>query len=194
MSKKTLFALKIFAALIFIIASFFLMGPDLRFGPDFRLDGKVIDPKSAKFDPQQFLFEDYNSYKDLWVVLRRMFPQGTERKYVESILLKQKNFVSAKEKFIDPAKRTKDTPNEVTYTFSDYAYQNAGSFCHGKNEDKREKIIVNYDSQDKVQFFYQWNSCMLFFSEVDEEGATKNIEPQQELTPFQKLLNEKPTK
>lgn len=45
------------------------------------------NPSSPFFKPEQFRFENYFSHKDMMKVMRELFPEKTEKDYVEKILV-----------------------------------------------------------------------------------------------------------
>lgn len=72
-------------ALFLLYISFWGLLPDFRFGPDIRFSSKIIDPDEAGFNPDDFLFDDYNNYEDVVYVLSKMFPEGTD----ETVILQK---------------------------------------------------------------------------------------------------------
>jgi hypothetical protein len=50
---------------------------------------KVTDPNDPRFDPMKFSMRDYNTEPSLQNALVRIFPKGTSKDYVDSILVKR---------------------------------------------------------------------------------------------------------
>lgn len=76
---------KLIIAMLIIFASVHVWGK--------VMDGiKVIDPGDPRFNPEKFRFEDYAQSGELYELLSAalliMFPPGTEKEYIEHILVK----------------------------------------------------------------------------------------------------------
>lgn len=54
---------------------------------------KITDPDDPNFDPMSFQFSDYLNHTELIPILRTMFPVGTDRSYVEKILIEKNGAV-----------------------------------------------------------------------------------------------------
>lgn len=156
-----------------ILAAFLVFGPDLRFGPDFRLSSKVINPDKEGFDPSNFRFYDYNYAGDIFYTLKSMFPIGTARSYVEGILSKQRNVIDYKEIEV---KKTDNLELLYIHRFKKFhILRNTTSFCKGKPRDYFE-FVATYDNTDKLINFRLTGFCdpMLSYGKFKENNIHKD--------------------
>ena len=63
---------------------------------------KVTDPNDPNFDPMEFRFEDYKNGIDLKKAIFIIFPKGTNREEIESILLYSAGYWSSEKRPFDP--------------------------------------------------------------------------------------------
>jgi hypothetical protein len=49
---------------------------------------KVTDPSDPKFNPDKFRFEDYPGIPQMTEALKKLFPVGTPKEFVERVLVK----------------------------------------------------------------------------------------------------------
>jgi len=54
---------------------------------DAPMPWKVTDPSDPKFDPMKFEYTDYHSNSEFRTALKIMFPLGTEKSYIDKILV-----------------------------------------------------------------------------------------------------------
>lgn len=141
--------------IVVTILTFLAFGPDLRFGPDFRLSTKVINPDHPKFDPTAFRFDDYNSFRDAVYTLQKMFPVGTSRTYVDSILAHQDNLIFARK----APSRLRN--NKYAYEYKKVGYRPSQLICHGSSD--RFTINVSFDTDNNLVGFMLGESCGKWF-------------------------------
>ena len=82
----------VFLALIAVIATFFFV--DFRFGPDFRINSKVIDPRLSSFNPENFSLDDYATPEEVLLALSHILPTGTSFDNVREFMSAQKELYS----------------------------------------------------------------------------------------------------
>src|SRR6266567_5360508 len=87
LSRRVVIVRTVFWTLAFILA-YKIIDPDLRFGPDFSLSSKIINPDEPGFNAEAFSFEDYDRYGDIFYTMDKMFPPGTPKSHVDHILTK----------------------------------------------------------------------------------------------------------
>ena len=102
---------------------------------------KVTDPGNPQFDATQFRFEDYSSKSEISPVIHHMFPVGTDRSYVEKILVDigQASSFSLPEKIFGK--------NQVRYTYR-YRKMMPCSFIlkadYDSNQRLKDEIWINF--------------------------------------------------
>lgn len=102
---------------------------------------KVTDPRDPKFDATQFRFEDYSSKSEISPIIHHMFPVGTDRSYVEKILVD----IGQASSFPLPEKIFGE--NQVRYTYR-YRKMMPCSFIlkadYDSNQRLKDEIWINF--------------------------------------------------
>jgi len=117
---------------------------------------KVIDPTDPRFDPLAFRFSDYDSGFQSGQVYACLFPKGTDKSYVDRILvdignaITQKNMVKNKDYY---------HPNEYKYTYSTPRSKFGHAMYTLVAEEK--SIFIRFDALNKVEdaVFLKHSQC-----------------------------------
>ena len=91
---------------------------------------KVTDPNDPNFDPNKFSFSDYKSY-EMYNTFRVLFPVGTEKSYVDRVLVKAGKAYS---------RRTDTFPYVVSYSAPP---------CGLINDGGQNTYMAVYDKNDR---------------------------------------------
>ncbi len=172
-------------ALILIIGSIGKVFVDLYWYIDIRpiFFGKIVaDPNDPKFDPMQFRFEYYNvstgDRQHLVEAFFKMFPPGTDKKHVESILLDQAGSAVWK------LKPEFDISNSYRYQWPNpQRYFGLNGLANGYI------IFVQYGQDDRI-IRLEFNGARLYGAETEtnRKSYTADIRTQMEnsLRPLRK--------
>jgi hypothetical protein len=137
--KKT--AIIFLSIMAFSIAAFLSIGYNHKNSPP-----KIINPHDPRFVVEDFRWDDYRSAKELADVFKIIFPAGTEKTYIDQILLAQPESTASEEINIDSYK--KKTGGKLASTSdekilnSDPNFKNAKTFV--KYNHPMEAPIINF--------------------------------------------------
>lgn len=145
--RKNLIAFYAATSLFIAIALINVLQVDFRFGPDFRLTSKAIHPEDPHFDPQKFKFDDYNSAQDIFYVLKAIFPLGSDRNYLETILSRQDNLNHYNK--INQSMQNESRSIYVHQYQKTFPIRGTSSFCKGRPTSYFE-IMATYNELDKL--------------------------------------------
>lgn len=160
--KKTDFLCrrKLYVNLIFwpivCVLILFALGLDLRFGPDFRLSSKIINPDNPDFDPSAFSFDDYNDYGDLVYVIQKMFPRGTDQETIMNFFEAQgteNRRIEIRDLPLDyiPDKDKEDTSDTVINVTNLYKHN---CFINKGKPSNSASFFLKFDENDKLLRIY----------------------------------------
>lgn len=120
---------------------------------------KVTDPADPKFKPENFRFEDYPGIPPMTEALRKLFPVGTDREFVEKVLIdaggaKLKTILSAEQIDKNNKAAIKDFPEHAQQMIMPakdlYIYTKFPDYLFPSFPKRVWNVGVQYDEGDKI--------------------------------------------
>lgn len=143
---------------ISILFSFFITGCD-------QSPAKIIDPYSPDFKAADFQWDGYKSSKDFEEALRKLFPIGTDRDFVEKILTANPRTIVGSP--VSVAEQKKKTGGFLMGHVNDKILYSDPRF-------KNATTIVTYHNPKKT-FFQLTSSSRIIRVFYDDEGHLLNL-------------------
>lgn len=147
--------------------------------------GKVVtDPDDPKFDPMQFRFEYYNSRSgnewDLPKALIKMFPPGTNKTYIDKVLIE-----------VAGARSFKDMGDSITHTYRWPSTASLGGeiflVCFNEKSESRTFFSSSVRFyEDKNYTFIRGKSMIAHHKKLDKAGSDAHKYLESHMRPIRK--------
>lgn len=132
-SKSLIYAVLL---ILVVIIGFLSLAYVKSIPPDMSKSGKIINPHDPRFVAENFRWDDYLTAQELADVFQVIFPIGTDKSYVDKILLAQ------------PEAKASEPVDVIEFK------KKTGGFVYGMGKDK---ILYADPKFQKVKFFVNYS-------------------------------------